>query len=710
MSDFISRYQHPNLSFLKKSIRWVFVLGIITIMGAQGLTQERDLRVYPYWKYYSNMSNSLYETLAETAFDQLENRQKIISKLSTRQDWLQRQQYVKTTLQDIVGPFPKKTPLNPVVTGTIRRDGMVIEKLYFESRPGFYVTAMFCKPENIQSPVPAIVFCSGHTAEGFRSETYQHMIFNYVKKGFAVLAFDPIGQGERIQYLDEEGKPRMGSTHEHSYPGSQSFLAGISPANYFIWDGIRAVDYLLTREEVDPNRLGMTGRSGGGTQTAYIAAMDDRIYAAAPECYITTFDKLLKSNGPQDAEQNLMHGIAKGIDMPDYIDVRAPKPTLIVSTTRDIFAIQGVRDTYAEAKKAYAALGEPGHIEKVEDDAGHTSTLKNREATYTFFRKHLNFPGRTTDEKVEIFTPEELWVTPTGNVYRDLGGEDIFSLTKKYIETKEKPKISSRSLLQQQVKDLSGYQPIESTVETIFSGRTEYDNFNLEKFLVKGSGSYYLPVVWLKPHRHTLKTLIFLDEHGKDSIGVKDGWIDQLLNAGYAVVLADLSGMGELAGGYPGGDARIKGTPLNVWYAGILANRSLIGIHAEEINRIYNFVKDSDQNKTSVTLIGKGVVTSDLLHAAFLGQVSDNLVFIRPLISYRSILKDREYDPKYLMSAIAGGIIHYDLQDLLPDLSNTLIIDPVDANNEVFNGIVNHMVKYSSNETDMLSILKAMLK
>src|SRR5690554_4965036 len=190
---------------------------------------------------------------------------------------------------------------------------MVIEKLYFESRPGYYVTAIFCYPENRTEPLPAILFCSGHAAEGFRSTTYQTMIFNYAKKGFAVLAFDPIGQGERIRYLDESGKPRLGSTIEHSYPGSQSFLAGISPANFFIWDGIRAVDYLMTREEVDPQRIGITGRSGGGTQTAYIAAMDERIHAAAPECYITTFDKLLKSKGPQDAEQKLKHGIAKGI-------------------------------------------------------------------------------------------------------------------------------------------------------------------------------------------------------------------------------------------------------------------------------------------------------------------------------------------------------------------------------------------------------------
>src|SRR5690625_4009691 len=134
----------------------------------------------------------------------------------------------------------------------------------------------------------------------------------------------------------------MGPTREHSYPGSQSFLAGISPATYFVWDGIRAVDYLLTRDEVDPERLGITGRSGGGTQTAYIAALDDRLVAAAPECYITTFDKLLKSRGPQDAEQNMMKGMARRVDMAGYNEGSAARQTLIVRTSGDIFISKSV--------------------------------------------------------------------------------------------------------------------------------------------------------------------------------------------------------------------------------------------------------------------------------------------------------------------------------------------------------------------------------
>src|SRR5690606_12955376 len=113
------------------------------------------------------------------------------------------------------------------------------------------------------------------------------------------------------QYRDRKGK--SSPTQDHSYSGTFPFIAGSSPANYFIWDGIRAIDYLISRPEVDASRLGITGRSGGGTQTAYIAALDDRILAAAPECFITTTDKLWQSNGPQDAEQNLVKFLNLGL-------------------------------------------------------------------------------------------------------------------------------------------------------------------------------------------------------------------------------------------------------------------------------------------------------------------------------------------------------------------------------------------------------------
>ncbi|MEX2591767.1 MAG: prolyl oligopeptidase family serine peptidase [Anditalea sp.] len=267
------------------------------------------------------------------------------------------------------------------------------------------------------------------------------------------------------------------SLYKHlAYPGAQAFISGKSQAMYMIWDGIRAVDYLLTREEVDPERIGITGRSGGGTQSSYIAAIDERIDAAAPENYITNFTRLLETNGPQDAEQNFLHGIAQGLDQPDLLIVRAPKPTLMITTTRDIFSIQGARETAKEVSGIYEAYGEEQNFSMVEDDAGHASTPKNREAMYAFFQHHLDNPGAPKDEEVELLSDEDIQVTSTGQISTSLEGERVFSLNREDTEKLISQWSDSRtepttdfSRVVEAAKKLSGYVEIEWFVKSGFT-------------------------------------------------------------------------------------------------------------------------------------------------------------------------------------------------------------------------------------------------
>ncbi|MBN2410472.1 acetylxylan esterase, partial [candidate division KSB1 bacterium] len=264
-------------------------------------SQEENLNVLDQWIEWSNAKNMLALFLNRQAYRYLDIRESEIAQLQTKADWVKRQTQVKETLFKIVGPFPEKTPLKPRVTGVIQKPGYRIEKIIFESMPDYYVTGCVFIPDGIKGKRPAILNVIGHSIESFRKEPYQILIHNLVKKGFIVFAIDPMGQGERIQYTDEE-KKQVGlygesSTREHSYVTNQCFLSGFSSARYWIWDGMRAIDYLLTRKEVDPERIGVTGLSGGGTQTAYIAAFDDRVKAASPAGYICGFRRLLESIG-----------------------------------------------------------------------------------------------------------------------------------------------------------------------------------------------------------------------------------------------------------------------------------------------------------------------------------------------------------------------------------------------------------------------------
>jgi dienelactone hydrolase len=679
--------KQKDMPFSRLARSFVLLTTVAFLSVTNSFAQE-DLSVFGYWKFYEGApAASLYRHMYQQATDQLEKRRKAVRTLQTKSDWQRRQTLVRQQLAEAMGPFPTKTPLNPVITGTLERDDFKVEKLYFESRPGFFVTAALFLPKNKPGKLPAILYCSGHSANGFRSDVYQHTILNYVKKGFVVLAFDPIGQGERRQYLDTPDK--SSPTKDHSYSGTQTFVAGMPPANYFTWDGIRAMDYLLTRPEVDPARIGITGRSGGGTQTAYLAALDDRILAAAPECFITTTDKLWQANGPQDAEQNLSGFLAKGLDFPDLIEVRAPKPTLLVSTTRDMFPIQGVRDTYSEAKAAYAVYGKADQFQKVEDDAPHASTPKNREATYAFFQKYLANPGSPQDLEVAIFPEKDLYATPTGNVFRDLNSESIFSLNKKYTQAlvqKRTEGFKNTPLNPQTLRTLAasfaGYRPPVTATEAVFSGRTQSSEYAIEKYLLKGMGNYYLPVLWLKPAKANGKTLLLLDENGKAAAAQRGALADQLAGLGYEVVAPDLSGYGELGSGYmKGGDAVLEGIPLNVWYAGIQTGQSLVGIRAGEIALLADFIQKTSETRQPLSAIASGTLTSDLLHAITFANPFTKIVLFNPLLSFQSITDTPDYKPKYAMSCVPGALAAYDLPDLLAALPTrtTLLINPVDA-------------------------------
>ncbi|SDD04309.1 alpha/beta hydrolase family protein [Niabella drilacis] len=650
-----------------KAILTAFVFWAGTGMREAAAQEVKD--VFTPWKYIHSSSQSLYGYLADKALLKLKQRQTQVNALASAEGWKKRQHRVRQAYTQVLGSFPSRTPLNAVITGTLQDEDVKVEKIYFESLPGYYVTAALFMPAARKGKLPAILYCAGHSSSGFRSRPYQNAILNFVKKGFAVLAFDPIGQGERRQYAKDTSR-KFSPTQEHSYPGSQLFLTGRSPAYYFIWDGIRALDYLCSRPEIDTTRIGITGRSGGGTQTAYIAAFDDRIKAAAPECYITSYEKLLMTMGPQDAEQNFAGAIAAGLDIPDLLISFAPKPLLIVSTTRDIFSIQGARDVFKEAKRAYTWLGQPDLVGMTEDDAEHASTRKNREATYRFFQKYLKNPGSAVDEPVPVFKPEALNVTPDGNVYLALGGANLQTLARNHMQqiVKDRAPVKGEEDLRKRVRAVTGFDQPRGMEPPVFSGRELRKQYAIESYLIKSPAGYYLPFYCLKPpdgnSRNKSNAVLLLDDRGK-SEAIKEGSMaDSLALAGYEVVVPDLSGFGELGNGYiKGGDAYVDGVPLNLWYTGILTGQSLLGVRMKELSVLTDWIK-MEHNK--IMGVARGVLTTDLLHIAVM-RSNDiaSLWLTDPLISFQSVIETPAYKTQYILSAAAGSIKQYDLCDLV---------------------------------------------
>lgn len=647
----------------------IFLPIFLVLLSIEGIAQE-DLQVIkPQWVQFSGGENALYKHLSHEAFELLDKRDEAISNISSLEGWKERQAFVKEKLFEIVGPFPEKTPLNAQITRTVEKNGYRIEHVVFESQPGFHVASSLFIPANIDNKAPAIIYCSGHHILAYRNATYQHVILNLVKKGFIVFAIDPVGQGERLEYFDEnDNSPTIGGpTKQHSYPGAQAFIAGSSMAKYMIWDGIRAVDYLLSRDEVDPGRIGITGRSGGGTQSSYIAAFDDRIYASAPENYITTFRRLLYTHGPQDAEQNFYKGIKSGLDLPDLLLVRAPKPNMMITTTNDIFNIEGAREAAAEINRIYSAYVKDDNFLMVEDDAGHASTIKNREAMYAFFQKHLDLPGASKDEIADSLSAKELQVTPTGQVLSSYNGLRTLDLNQQLLE-KGKVKAVTGNELVEKAAGLSGYKFPEQMAETMMVGRIVREGYMVEKHLMKGEGDYWLPYLLMKPDQETQKAMIYLDPEGKSPYGEPGGELEALVKSGTMVLMPDLLNTGEMGNSAFKGDSNFGGHSYNLWFGSILIGRSIVGIQAGDVNRLARVLKEKE-GANQLFGLAKGKMAAVLLHAASFNGDFAGVALDEPMPAYQSIVENEDYESGMIEYTVPGALPTYDLPDLLEYLS-----------------------------------------
>jgi dienelactone hydrolase len=628
--------------------------------------QEESLNLFDNWIEWADGKNMLVHHLNKGAFAQLDNRDKEIAGLKTKEDWITRQKKVRNILMKTVGPFPEKTPLNAKVTGVVKKEGYEIDKIIYESMPGLYVTGCLFIPNGIKGKRPAILFVSGHYQESFRRNEYQIVILNLVQKGFIVFAIDPISEGERIQHYDPQKNTSLigPTTMEHSYLGNQTLISGVSLARYVIWDGIRGIDYLLTRKEIDPANIGVTGQSGGGTQSSYIFACDERIKAGAPVDYIIGFRRLLESIGPQDAEQNFYHGISNGLTHADLLEVRAPNAALIREGTRDFFSIQGARETFVEVRNAYKAFNAEKNIGIQEDDFVHGYTVKLREGINAFFQKSLNLPGDPKDENVTVLDPSELKITTTGNVASSFENvETVFSINKKETQHLVNKIQDSRKKIQLHLqgvqlkaKELSGYVAPQSEVKSVFRGRYQRDGYSVEMYALHGEGNYAIPLLLFIPNTAgKFSSVIYLNPEGKITDASVGGKIEQLVKMGYLVAAPDVIGTGETAG-----------TSGNVQTLAMLTGRSVVGIQAGDVIRVANYLKTrKDVDQSRIGGIAFNEMCPTLLHAAAFDKSINSISLIGSLISYRSIVMNKFYNTGFCHNAVAGALMAYDLPDLI---------------------------------------------
>ncbi len=663
----------------------------------------------------------LDEYLDSIAAQYTAQRAAAVAAISTRAQAEAHQAQVRRKILALLGGLPARTPLNAKVTGETQADGITIRKVVFESQPGLRVTGLLYVPSGQASSGkrPAILMTPGHSPLSKTSDAGTAALF--AMNGFVVLSYDPLGMGERLEYPDpaNPGKSLAGHpTGEHGEASLQPMLIGDTFARYMVWDAMRGIDYLAQLPEVDPHRIGAFGCSGGGTVTALVGALDKRVAAIGVACYITSFDALLSTLGPQDAEQSDPRFISSGLDFPDWIELAAPKPYAVISTYSDMFPYAGARASVIEARKFYAlfdrtAAGVPAGNAPPQIPPVPTGPAWNADTTnripplaplqwitgpghhgalapimgeiLSFFMRNLE-PGSDADHpKVPAeylrFGPANpmarlpkstFQVTPTGQVSSSYADEQtVFSLNRKRAEARiaARAPISGARLVQaiRGVTDADA-TPGESKFDAALLGAQSgpfvlpgHHDDDLQGMLAIPSGAGRHPaVLFLVPGSIEADSDIARADKTK---------FNALVAAGNVVLAVTPRPS-------PPGTDDMKSPLLGPFYLlslrADLVGKTLVGLRMDDTIRAVDYLASrSDVDPMRISAVASGHMGLVLLHAAVLDRRLTHITVDHVLTSYRSLV-DAPLPIGAPEDILPGVLLHYDLPDLKRYLGSRL--------------------------------------
>lgn len=536
------------------------------------------------------------------------------------------------------GGFPERTPLQSRVTGVVQRDGYRIEKVLFQSQPGLFVTALLFLPDPIESskpPYPGILICCGHSNDGKGLDGYQRGAVLAALDGFAALIYDPIDQGERLQL---PGKNQPNNVGGHNVTGISAMLLGWNTARFRIWDGMRALDYMQSRPEIDPQRLGVMGNSGGGTLSSYMMALDDRIGAGAPSCYLTSFTELCEHCGIQDAEQNFFGQLAFGMNHCGLVLARAPSPVCINCTHGDSFPFAGSQKTFTTASTLFKRLGWEDRVAMIDVPGPHGWKEGTRAGSVQWMRRWLKDDATALPLDIEHLRTisadfkakevdcglagQQVWVTETGQV-RDLPGvRSVYDIMREELGQIEKKRnqLSPRQR-SQIVRKQAGIRPVEKIpyCNTIVHEKAASGVVEIRQSFDLPSG-IKLPAITLVPEHPSAPPVLIVGNEGKSN---HVSAVEQYLAAGHPVMVADITGTGEI-GGFKYRFYKSKHSDENVGMMLYLLGRSLVGLRAEDILICAQNLSKRCGNAPVILCAGEGTVV-----AAYHAYAAEPAIFNR---------------------------------------------------------------------------------
>jgi cephalosporin-C deacetylase-like acetyl esterase len=432
---------------------------------------------------------------------------------------------------------------------------------------------------------------------------------------------------------------------------------------------------------VDPKRVACTGNSGGGTHTAYISALDDRIAVAAPSCYISSWSRMLRGLGPQDAEQVLPNWLKDGLDYPDFVYAFGPKPYLVLSAIRDFFPIEGARETFGELKSVFSRAGIGDRVSMFEADDGHGYTAPRRAAAYAWLHRWLKGSAEGDPEKeIRPELPGDLECTETGQVSTSLRGEDVYTLNRKRAAAL-RPGTSKPGQVLEGARLRSGFASLKGVPAVRSYGSIARQGYRIEKLVYESEPGISVPaLLWLPEGGPSRKPgMLVVDGAGKAASGAAS---ERFARAGTVVLSIDARGFGETRPPLDPGESdfvRYFGD-YDSGMTALLIGKTLPGMRAGDIVRAIDLLAGRpDVDPARLSAYGKQAGAVALLYAAAFDGRLRAVALERMLASYSAVVNQRIHRNVF-EQVVPGALRDYDLPDLVATLAPrpVWLIDAVD--------------------------------
>ena len=573
---------------------------------------------------------------------------------------------------EAVGGFPERTPLNAKVTATVPRDGYRIEKILFESLPGVYVTGLLYLPDApaFKPPYPAFLVTCGHSGNGKGSDGYQRGCVQGVKQGMAAFIYDPIAQGERMQV------PATANVHGHNQFGVNALLLGRSMAQMRIWDGLRAIDYLQSRPDIRPDRIGYMGNSGGGTMTALIMAVEPRVVAAAPSCYLSSIREVVDHAGPQDAEQCIFGQLAFGLNHASFVLMQG-QPVRMHCCHGDFFTFMGSRQTYRTVTETAANLGIAAERYGMTDVPGpHGWKESTRASSVQWMRRWLMDDASALPIDVDACRRLDIGfklgkvdhgldnpdynVTPNGKVSELPGFRSVYDILKDDLKSARErraracPQPETAAL----VRRVAGIRlPEEAKASAVAISRQETIGLTVAKTAFQFEGGLLVPAVTFAPQGAAKAPVLLVGDAGRGALRER---AEALLAEGAPVMVADLIGAGEIgAGKHQFYKAKNGDEEIAVLY--YMLGKSLVGVRAEELLVLAAHLKAAFGAVPRVVACGRMAIPAAHAFAAAPGSIA-GVETVDPPASWTDVVENSLEYP--YANAVNGALLHYDWTDL----------------------------------------------